>query len=180
MKAYNIKTERLGLRNWLESDVIPFEAMCQDPEVMRYFPNTLTKKEVQVAVDNFRKHCNDFGYTYFAVDELSTGKFIGFTGLKLQTFKSEYTPSVDIGWRLAKSAWGKGYATEAAQACLDAAFKKFNLNEVYSYCPEINKASEAIMKKIGMERIGTFTHPMVANDSRLKHCLIYRKSRAQA
>ena len=152
--------------------------MCQDHEVMRYFPATLTKEEVQIAVENFRNHCDTFGYTYFAMDELATGNFIGFTGLKLQTFESEYTPSVDIGWRLARSTWGQGYASEAAQACMDAAFNRFDLKEVYSYCPDVNKASEAIMKKIGMELIGSFTHPMVANDSRLKHCLVYKKSRA--
>lgn len=153
--------------------------MCKDPEVMRYFPNTLTEEDVRIAIDNYRKHCDTYGYTYFAMDELATGKFIGFTGLKLQTFESEYTPSVDIGWRLTKSAWGNGFATEAAQACMDAAFNLFDLTEVYSYCPAINKASEAIMKKIGMELVGTFTHPMVASDSRLNHCLVYRKSRVQ-
>ncbi|MEM7085408.1 MAG: GNAT family N-acetyltransferase [Bacteroidota bacterium] len=177
MKEYIIKTERLGLRNWLKSDIIPFESMCQDPEVMRFFPNTLTKKEVALAIENFRNHFEVFGYTYFAMDELSSGRFIGFTGLKLQTFESKYTPSVDIGWRLARSTWGKGYATEAAQACMAAAFNEFDIDEVYSYCPHLNKASEAIMKKIGMEFVGTFTHPKVVNDPRLRDCLVYKKSR---
>jgi len=177
LDTYIIKTERLGLRNWLPSDEAPFIEMGQDPEVMRYFPNTLSKEEVQLSIENFRKHFDAFGYTYFAMDELSTGHFIGFTGLKLQTFESEYTPSVDIGWRLARSAWGKGYATEAAQACMDAAFNRYYLNEVYSYCPDLNEDSEAIMKKIGMEFIGTFTHPKVASDSRLKNCLVYKKTK---
>ncbi|MBL4663750.1 MAG: GNAT family N-acetyltransferase, partial [Flavobacteriaceae bacterium] len=162
----------------LESDIAPFTTMSQDPEVMRYFPNTLTKEEVQITIENFKKHYNDFGYTYFAMDELATGTFIGFTGLKLQTFESKYTPSVDIGWRLARSAWGKGYATEAASICLKAAFNEFGLTEVYSYCPDLNKGSESIMKKIGMEFIGTFMHPKVAGDSRFKHCVVYKKSKA--
>ncbi len=179
MKNYLIKTERLGLRNWLASDTAPFIAMGQNPEVMRYFPELLTKADSTALINGLKKHYEKYGYTYFAMDELITGEFVGFAGLKYQTFESEFTPSVDIGWRLKQSAWGKGFATEAAKACLDAAFNKFGLNEVYSYCPDLNKASEAIMQKIGMVFVGTLQHPKVAKDSRFKHCVAYRSRKPE-
>ena len=179
MKNYLIKTERLGLRNWVASDRVPFIAMGQNPEVMRYFPELLTKADSIALINDLKKHYEKYGYTYFAMDELITGEFVGFAGLKYQTFESDFTPSVDIGWRLKRSAWGKGFATEAAKACLDAAFKRFGLNEVYSYCPDLNKASEAIMKKIGMVFVGTLQHPKVAKDSRFKHCVAYRSRKPE-
>jgi len=177
MKKYLIKTGRLGLRNWLESDTDPFVTMGRDPKVMQYFPELLTEADSIALIDNLKKHYEKYGYTYFAMDELVTGEFVGFAGLKYQSFASEFTPSVDIGWRLKRSAWEKGYATEAAKACLYAAFNEFGLDEVYSYCPDLNIASEAIMKKIGMVFIGTFQHPQIANDSRFKHCVVYRSQK---
>jgi len=179
MINYLIKTGRLGLRNWLASDTAPFVTMGQDSKVMRYFPELLTEADTIALINNLKKHYEKYGYTYFAMDELATGEFVGFTGLKYQTFESEFTPSVDIGWRLKRSAWGKGYATEAAKACLNVAFNEFGLDEVYSFCPDLNKASEAIMKKIGMTYLGTLQHPKVANDSRFKHCVVYRSQKPE-
>ena len=177
MKNYLIKTERLGLRNWLPSDTVPFVAMGQNPEVMQYFPELLAEDDTIALINNLKNHFEKYGYSYFAMDELVTGEFIGFAGLKYQTFESEFTPSVDIGWRLKRSVWGKGFATEAAKACLDAAFNRFDLDEVYSYCPDLNKASEAVMKKIGMVFTGILQHPKIANDSRFKHCVVYKVSK---
>jgi len=179
MKNYLIKTVRLGLRNWLSSDTTPFITMGQDPKVMQYFPELLTAVDSIDLINNLKKHYEKYGYTYFAMDELATGEFVGFAGLKYQTFESEFTPSVDIGWRLKSSAWGKGFATEAAKACLDTAFNEFGLDEVYAYCPDLNKASEAIMKKIGMVFVGTLQHPMLVNDSRFKHCVVYRSQKPE-
>ncbi len=165
------------MRNWQEADVPPLAEMSLDPEVMFYFPDVQSEEATKDLVQRLKEHFDDFGYTYFAMDELETGTFVGFNGLKYQTFESGFTPSVDIGWRLTRSAWGKGYATEAAKACLDAAFDQFGLREIYSYCPDLNKPSEAIMKKIGMEFVGTFMHPKVAGDSRFKHCVVYQKTK---
>jgi len=177
LKQYILKTERLGLRNWKESDIAPFVEMCKDPKVMQYFPKTLSEEASKTLIKILQQHFTDFGYTYFAVDVLNTNEFIGFTGLKYQTFKSKYTPSVDIGWRLKRSSWGKGYATEAARSCMDAAFEKFNLEEVYSYCLDTNTASEAVMKKIGMKYIGAFQHPNSIEDSRIRECVVYKSNK---
>ncbi|MEL6810244.1 MAG: GNAT family N-acetyltransferase [Bacteroidota bacterium] len=174
IKNYILTTERLGLRNWLPEDLNPFAEMCNDPEVMKHFPSTLSRKETQELIQRLSDHYKDFGYTYFALDLLENNEFLGFAGIKYQTWEGPYTPCVDIGWRLKQNAWGNGYATEAAKACLDAAFKTFHIKEVLSFTPDTNTASENVMKKIGMEYIGNVQHPAIVNDPRFKHCVVYK------
>ncbi|PKA83808.1 RimJ/RimL family protein N-acetyltransferase [Ulvibacter sp. MAR_2010_11] len=174
MKNYIIETERLGLRNWLPSDEKPFIEMCKDQAVMQHFPKPLSNVETITLIQRLQNHFHEHGYCYFAVDELETAEFIGFAGIMNQTWESEFTPCVDIGWRLKKTAWGKGYATEAAKACLEAAFNQFQIKEVLAFTTDTNTASENVMKKIGMEYIGTVQHPMMVGDPRFKHCVVYK------
>lgn len=173
MKEYIIKTERLGLRNWIHNDIKPFIEMGKDEVVMRHFPNTLSDEESIGLIQRLQKHFDNFGYTYFAVDILESDDFIGFAGLANQTWESEYTPCVDLGWRLKRSAWGKGYATEAAKACLASALSTFGLKEVFAFVTDTNLASENVMKKIGMKLIGKVQHPLIKNEPRFKHCIVY-------
>ena len=173
-KNYIIKTERLGLRNWLPSDEVPFTEMCKDELVMEHFPKTLSEEETRAFISRLDNHFKQHGYCYFAVDILETTEFIGFTGFAKQEWKSEFTPCVDIGWRLKKEAWGKGYATEAAQACLEVAYSKFGLEEVLAFATDTNKASQNIMIKIGLQFAGTVQHPAIIDDSRFEHCVVYK------
>lgn len=174
MSDFVLTTDRLGLRNWHASDYAPFIEMCKDEAVMRHFPKPLTENESLALIDRLQNHFQKFGYCYFAVEVLETGDFIGFTGLANQNWESEFTPCVDIGWRLKHAAWGKGYATEAAKACLDAAFTKFALKEVLAFATDTNFPSMQVMKKIGMNYIGNVQHPLIQNDSRFKHCVVYK------
>jgi len=148
--------------------------MCQDNQVMRHFPDLVSEKDATAYVRIYQNHFEEFGFTYFAVEELTSGEFIGFVGMKHQTYESPFTPCVDIGWRLKRSAWGKGYATEAAKACLEFAFGTLGMTEVYSICANTNSPSEAVMKKIGMQRVGTFKHPAIEAGSDLNPCVVYR------
>ena len=174
MTKFTIKTLRLGLRNWNDSDIAPFGEMCQDAEVMRHFPDLVSLEQATEQVHKYQQHFTEHGFTYFAVEALSSGEFIGFVGLLHQTYESPFTPCVDIGWRLKKSAWGKGYASEAAKACLEFALESAGLDEVFAMCANTNAASEAVMKKIGMQKAGTFDHPAIPPDSMLNPCLAYR------
>ena len=173
-KNYIIKTERLGLRNWLPSDEAPFIEMCKDELVMEHFPKPLSEEETLGLISRLKIHFKKYGYCYFAVDILETDEFIGFTGLAYQTWESDFTPCVDMGWRLNRSAWGKGFATEAAKACLDSASEKFGLKEVIAFATDTNIASENVMKKLGMTLIGTVQHPAIIDDPRFKHCVVYK------
>ena len=176
-RKFVLQTKRLGLRNWEATDVAPFVAMGKDPEVMRYFPKLLSTEESIELIEKLQQHFITHGYCYFAVEVLETSEFIGFTGLMNQTWESEFTPCVDMGWRLKRAAWGKGYASEAAFACLEAAFTIFHQEEVYAFAAKGNTASEKVMQKIGMKPCGTFVHPKIKNDPRFPYCFADRKKK---
>ncbi len=174
MNEYLFSSKRLGLRNWKKEDIIPFIEMCQDFDVMRFFPKTLSQTEAEQFIQRMQSHFNQFGFCYFAIEEIDTKEFIGFTGLLHQNYESPFTPCIDIGWRLKKSAWGKGFATEAAKATLDFAKNHINSNEIYSIAPKINSSSISVMKKIGMQYHSTFQHPALKHHPRLQTCEVYK------
>ena len=111
---------------------------------------------------------------FFAVDRLDTNEFIGFIGLNTQTFESDFTPSIEIGWRLLQSQWGNGFATEGAKACLDFAFTELNLNVIYSVTPILNIKSQNVMKKLNMKEYTHFEHPSLDKNSDLRKCIVYK------
>ncbi len=120
--AATLTTDRLLLRRWRDADRPPFAALNADAEVMRYFPAPLGRAASDAFVDRIEQGFDEHGYGLWALEVRATGEFIGFTGLALQTFDAPFTPAVEVGWRLARSAWGHGYATEAARAALDDGF----------------------------------------------------------
>lgn len=171
--TYIIQTPRLGFRLWQPSDTRPFIAMNRDPEVRRYFPETLTAAQTKLSIRRFKRHFLDHGYGLYALDYLPERAFIGFMGFNFQTFQSHFTPCVEIGWRLAKSHWGKGLATEGARACLQHGFDTLKFTEVYSFTPLQNVPSQRVMQKIGMRQVGTFMHPRVAEGHPLEEHVLY-------
>ena len=171
--AYIFTSERLGFRNWTEADISPLSIINSDPRVMQYFPSIQSYDQTESFVKRMKNQFKDKGFCYFAVDKLSTGQFIGFIGISEQSFKSEFTPAIDIGWRLSQKEWGNGYATEGAKRCLDFAFSEIGLNQVISICPEINHQSENVMKKLDMNKIGQFNHPLLKQNTQLQKCVVY-------
>ncbi|MEO1258878.1 MAG: GNAT family N-acetyltransferase [Bacteroidota bacterium] len=174
---YTIQTDRLGLRNWRPSDFELFAEMNADEEVLRYFPRTFTKEESIAGARRYMAHFAKHGYTYFAADTRSDGQFIGFIGLLYQTYESHFTPCTDIGWRLRKTAWGKGYATEGAKACLQFGFEKMGLTAIFAVAPTLNVPSVRVMKKIGMQLDSEFDHPKIDAESPLRRCYLYKISK---
>ncbi len=160
---YIFKSERLGFRNWTNNDLKELTEINSDPEVMEHFPSTLSEKETENLMERLKKHYDEREYTYFATDILETSELIGFIGLAYQTYKTEFSPATDIGWRLKKTAWGKGYATEGAKRCLEYAFNELKMNKIFSICTINNRKSENVMKKIGMTKKGEFNHPELTN-----------------
>ena len=177
MNPFIIATERLILRKWKESDVRPFAEMNADPEVMRYFPNTFSEVETRSMVQRIQSLFDRKGYGLFAVEHKATGQFIGFTGLSIPTFESFFTPCVEIGWRYKKEAWGKGYATEAASACLTYGFETLQLQKIVSFTSPLNVNSEKLMRRIGMKYSGDFDHPLIPKDHRLCRHVLYEITR---
>ncbi len=172
MDDYVIITERLGLRQWKDEDIIPFAAMNADEEVMRYFPSTLDYDETIAMVKRIRSHFDKHGFGLYAIDELSTKTFIGYTGFMIPSFTSYFTPCIEIGWRLQRSSWNKGYATEASKASLHYGFETLNFDTIFSFTSVSNKRSINVMERIGMRKQGDFDHPNIESSHPLcKHVL---------
>lgn len=147
--------------------------MNSNEQVMKYFPSVLNREESDQQWEKLQNHFFKYQYTYFAVDELAGENLIGFIGLKNQDYQYHYTPFVDIGWRLLPMYWGKGYATEGAKACLGYGFDHLKLTEIYAVAAKSNKNSIRVMEKIGMRKIDTFIHPLMASDHPLQPCECY-------
>lgn len=173
MKKYIFKSERLGFRNWLPEDLDRMSEINADPLVMKYFPAIQSAAQTKEFIERMQNQFAEKGFCYFAVDKLENGKFIGFIGISEQTFEADFTPCIDIGWRLSSKEWNKGFATEGAKRCLEYAFNELHLEKLNAICPKVNLPSENVMKKIGMNKIGEFKHPKLLNDERLEDCVLY-------
>lgn len=173
---YLFKSARLGFRNWSLDDLPAFAEMNADLRVMEHFPSTLDLAKSESLLQRMRAHFDEHGYTYYAVETLENSEFIGFIGLAKQNYASPYTPATDIGWRLKPSAWGHGYATEGAKRCLKHAFDDLSLSKVIAVCTIGNRNSEGVMKKLGMEYLGQFSHPDLADYPELGPCRCYVKT----
>jgi RimJ/RimL family protein N-acetyltransferase len=174
-----LTTDRLLLRPWLDADREPWAAMSADPEVMRYFPAMLTREESDAFVDRARQGFAERGWGWFALEERATGAFAGVAGLAPVRFETHFTPAVEIGWRLARPAWGQGFATEAARAAVTFAFGELGLDEVVAIAVPANERSLAIMRRLGMthDPADDFAHPLVPRDHPLCGCVLYRLTR---
>lgn len=170
-----IETPRLILREWKDEDLIPFAKLNADPVVMEHFPNTLTLEQTQTMIETLKTRFKNDGFSFFAVELKSTGEFIGMTGLNKPGYQTPFTPCVEVGWRIAKEFWNKGYATEAAKASLDFGFNTLGLDKIASFTAVENVKSQRIMDKIGMIRdhAGDFDHPNVPKDHRLCRHVLY-------
>ena len=167
-------TERLILRQWRQADREPFAALNADPEVMRYFPARLSRDESDALARRAGASLTERGWGLWAVDR--DGEFLGFTGLAVPRFEAHFTPAVEIGWRFARSAWGSGFATEAAGAALGFAFRELRLDEVVSFTSAANRRSRAVMERIRMVRnpADDFDHPGLPDGSPLRRHVLYR------
>ena len=174
-------TPRLLLRRWRREDREPFAALNADPEVMRHFRSPLDRASSDTFVDRIEASFDELGYGLWAVEVVADGRFIGFTGLARQTFPAPFTPCVEVGWRLARDAWGHGYATEAARAALDVGFGELRLAEIVSMTAVSNARSQAVMRRLGMTRdpVDDFAHPSLPEDHPLRPHVLYRIGREE-
>jgi RimJ/RimL family protein N-acetyltransferase len=169
---------RLVLRQWRDADRQPFAALNADPLVMEHLLAELTRAQSDAMVDRCIEQIDRDGYGLWAVEVRTSGEFIGFVGLAAPTWEATFTPCTEIGWRLARSAWGHGYATEAANAALAMAFGPVGLHEVVSFTTTGNMRSQHVMQRIGMtcDPSEDFDHPRVPAGPLRRHVL-YRISR---
>ncbi|MGB3810039.1 MAG: GNAT family N-acetyltransferase [Parvibaculum sp.] len=179
MTPTTIRTERLILRPWRDEDFDAFAAMSADPEVMEFLlplPDRAASDEVARLL---KAHIETHGFGFWAVEAPGIAPFIGFTGLLNVRPDAPYAPAVEVGWRLARSHWGNGYATEAARAALAYGFKELGLDEIVALTVPANIRSQQVMQRLGMTRNETddFDHPRVPDGHVLKRHVLYRLRR---
>ncbi|MEV6123303.1 GNAT family N-acetyltransferase [Streptomyces sp. NPDC052077] len=172
-----LRTDRLVLRRWRDSDLEPWAAMNSDPEVREHLGDLLTREQSDASVARFQAGFDQRGYGFWAVQSRATGEFIGFAGLD-QVDDGMPFSGVEIGWRLARSAWGRGYATEAALAGLAFGFETLGLPEILAVTTAANLRSRGVMRRIGMTRdpADDFDDP-TAPEGPLRPKLLYRIAR---
>ena len=169
-------TARLILRRWRDEDRLPFQAINADPRVMEFFPALLTAEETDLLIERIGKHFERYGFGLFAAELIETQEFIGFVGLNVPGFDATFMPAVEIGWRLSCQHWGRGLATEGAQAVVRYASETLQLPGLVSFTPAGNLRSRRVMEKIGMvhDRSGGFDHPRLPEGHPLRRHVLYR------
>lgn len=170
-----IRTDRLLMRRWRDSDREPFAALNADPETMRYFPSTLDRAASDALVAVIESRFELHGYGLWALEVTASGEFIGFTGLNPKPDGVPSAARVEIGWRLARHAWHQGFATEAAHAALGIAFHGVGLAEICSFTSVINEPSRAVMRRIGLTEHAQFDHPQIPVGHPLRPHVLYHR-----
>ncbi|WP_448613331.1 GNAT family N-acetyltransferase [Modestobacter sp. URMC 112] len=168
-----IRTPRLLMRRWQPRDRAPFADMNADPQVMRYFPAPLTREQSDALVDRIEQHFAEHGYGLWALE--ADGRLLGFTGLSWVTWEAGFTPAVEVGWRLARFAWGAGYASEAATAALVRGFQ--DVESIVSFTAASNEPSTRVMRRIGLRHVYDFDHPRLPDQHPLRRHVLYRADR---
>jgi 3-dehydroquinate dehydratase/shikimate dehydrogenase len=176
-----IRTDRLILRKWKDSDLEPFVRMNQDPIVMEYFPSCFSYEQSLQLMQKIRFKMERDGYGFFAVSLIGGADFIGMIGLNKidpSEMAVPFVPAVEIGWRLLPEFWGKGLAQEGAKACIKYGFEKLHLKEIIAFTTVANYRSRNVMEKIHMKQDldGDFDHPNVPVGNPLRKHVLYRIS----
>jgi RimJ/RimL family protein N-acetyltransferase len=200
-------TERLILREWRDEDLSAFARLNDDPVVMEFMPRRLSRDESDAFAARIRMDMERRGWGLWAVEVRGptedargtvaagvTGRagaeseqrsgdgdvpFIGYVGLSVPSFDAHFSPCVEIGWRLARQHWGRGYASEAAAASLRFAFEQLSLKQIVAFTVPLNRRSIRVMERIGMTRdlAGDFEHPKLAPGHPLRSHVLYRINR---
>ena len=173
-----LETERLILRAFVDADREPWAEMNADPQVMRHFPSTLSREEADAVIDRVNGKIAETGVGFWALERKSDGQFLGFAGLN--RIAHEHLPNFgqwEVGWRLARHAWGQGYASEAGAAALAHGFGKMGLTRILAYTAVTNTPSVAVMRRLGMLRAAEmdFEHPLVPEGNPVRPHIVYVK-----
>lgn len=174
-----LETERLLLRRWRDEDRAPFAELNADPEVTRFLLEPLDRLTSDALVDRIEVGFEANGFGLWAVELRSDASFIGFVGLSIPTFEATFLPGVEIGWRLARTAWGHGYATEAASVALLDGFDRIGLDEIISFAAVENVASRRVMERVGLSHVDDFDHPRIPAGHPLRRHVLFSRRRIE-
>jgi RimJ/RimL family protein N-acetyltransferase len=152
-----IYSDRLRLRNWQDSDRDAFAALNAAPEVTQDLGGPLDRTDSDAKFDRYMAAFDRHGFCRWALED-SNGQFLGYTGVMPSRPGHPLGPHADIGWRLKRSAWGRGYATEAARASLRDVFERALLKEVLAYTSADNIRSRAVIERLKLQRTASLDY----------------------
>ena len=152
-----ILSDRLRLRNWLVSDRDAFAALNADPDVARDLGGPLDRAESDAKLNRYMAIFERDGFCRWLVEDFN-GEFLGYAGVMPSRPGHQLGRHFDIGWRLVRAAWGRGYATEAARAALRDAFERVHLKEVLACTSADNVRSQAVIQRLNMRRAASLDH----------------------
>jgi len=171
-----LRTERLLLRGWRDSDRPAFADINADLRVMEFMPSLLSRRESDEFFEKIQSHIRTHGFGLYAAELLRDHSFIGYIGLAIPSFQAKFTPCVEIGWRLAAEQWNQGLATEGARAVAHYAFETLGIPELVSFTIPANKPSRRVMDKLGMthDPADDFDHPRMPETHPMRRHVLYR------
>lgn len=178
MAEFRLVTERLVLRSWRDDDLDAFAEICADPVVMATLGPVLDRAGTQALIAREQGYEAQWGHTFWALERREDERLIGKCGL-VRGRVGPIRERLEIGWRLASSCWGQGYATEAARACAGWAFERLEEDAIWAVTAAGNRGSRAVMERLGMERMHQFDfdHPNLSATDPLRPHVTYRLSR---
>lgn len=143
---------------------------------MEHFPAALSRAQSDELIGRIEAGFEVNGFGLWALETREGGEFVGFAGLTVPGFEAHFTPAVEVGWRLARSAWGNGYATEAGAAALAFGFGEAGLDEIVSFTTVTNRRSRAVMERLGMSHdpAEDFDHPQLPSGHPQRPHVLYR------
>lgn len=166
-----IRTERLSLRPWRDDDYEAFARLHSDPEVMADLGGPIDRAASDAKLDRYRAAFWEHGLSRWAVEDADG--FVGYAGVMPRLAPDHPLGAHhEIGWRLARAAWGRGYATESAAAALQHAFA-CGLREVVSYTSADNLRSQAVMARLELKRAQSRDFVADYGQGRLWHGLVW-------
>jgi len=171
-----LRTERTVLRRWRAADLEPFARINADARVMEFFPRTLARHESAALIARFETGFVHRGYGLWALEIPGRASLAGFVGLQPVEPELPFAPAVEIGWRLGRSQWGRGFATEAAREAVRFAFGELELPALVSFAAAGNERSQQVMERLGMTRSAEedFEHPQLPAGHPLRRHVLYR------
>jgi len=156
---FHIETDRLVLRDIQPSDVDGMFELDSDPEVHKYLGNQpfKNKRQSEEIINSIIKQYDEFGIGRWAIVNKQTNEFMGWSGLKLNTVTlNSHANFIDVGYRIIKRFWGKGFATESSIVALDYGFNTLKLETIYGITEKGNEASHRVLLKVGLTHVEDF------------------------
>jgi len=174
-KTVRLETKHLYLRQWKEEDFSPYAKLTSNSEVMKFFPKLLTLEQSNAAALKFQKLISTRGWGFWAVEEKSTGQFMGYAGLHAPSTPFPFSPCVEIAWRMEEHCWENGYVLESGKAIVKFAVEEASLEEIVYFSSIHNKRAESIVSALAFKKEkSTFSHPMVKEGDFLSEHYLYR------